>query len=160
MSKKNSNDTLCCATCIIHTLHCFGKAWETGWRYCEIAHRCNKVGDSLELSLAWHRFHHQSTCPPFPSRGDSLRIFLFFRRRWFCSQKRLEWNCGWNTPRKINSLNLKSWWFGSDDFPDFQGVKTLRFQPSIIRGVRGPFLFFSALDLNVCISISVWNDVT
>lgn len=27
--KKNSNDTLCCATCIIHTLHCFGKAWET-----------------------------------------------------------------------------------------------------------------------------------
>lgn len=54
-----------------------------------IADRCNKVGDSLELCLAWHRFHHQSTCPSLPSRGDSLRVFLFFRRRWFCSQKRL-----------------------------------------------------------------------
>ena len=27
-----------------------------------------------------------------------------------------------STPPKINSLNLKSWWFGSDDFPDFNWV--------------------------------------
>ena len=40
-------------------------------------------------------------------------------------------------PRKINSLNLKSWWFGSDDFPNFQdGI--LRFQPLIFRGVIEP----------------------
>ena len=43
-----------------------------------IAHRCNKVGDSLELCLAWHRFHHQSTCPSLPSRGDAESFSFFF----------------------------------------------------------------------------------
>ena len=41
---------------------------------------------------------------------------------------------GWDTPWKIDILHLKSWWFGSDDFSDFNWV-IFGFQPFIFQGV-------------------------
>ena len=56
-------------------------------------------------------------------------------------------------PWKINSLNLKSWWFGSDDFSDFNWVN-FRFQPFIFRGVHGN-LFLHVVPLMY--SLLTWN---
>ena len=54
-----------------------------------------------------------------------------------------------NIPPKINSWNLKSWWFGSDDFP-FQTGEILRwtmFNFSNFRGVRSWELTYSILGI-------------
>ena len=78
--------------------------------------------------------HHLGECvflfPSIFSSKSKLKMRSFQQVMLFLP-RRLSGNF---SPPKINSSNLKSWWFGSDDFP-FWGARVLRFQPFIFRGV-------------------------